>query len=510
MPDNPHSSNTVSDDKPPEYIAHYRILRRLGKGGMGEVLLGEDTKQHGRKVALKVLPEELTRSESRLRRFRQEARAILALNHPNILTVYEIGEAGEKYYIATEYIEGETLRQCLWSEPLKLDEALGVAIQVAMALEAAHAAGIVHRDLKPDNILLERRPDGSLHAKVVDFGIARVTGSHGGTIADASQPLTSMGAVIGTPGYMAPEQATGGQIDFRVDLYALGVILWECCTGQPLWESESLSQLLIAQLTRTPPKLFPDLAPPPLATLIDQLLTRAPAERPATALAVRDALRRLVATGIGAAEMPRAAALPDKSPPTGPNADGKLTVAEAAQAGRSRPLVWLGTATLLGLVLIVATRGEDTPGEPATKPSAAGTRAKAEVKSAKRGELPARRVLLEALPDAYVEHGRALLLSTDRDERVAAGKAIAAAEGDARAKIPAYFHQIAAFEMADDCGGRQAILREIEAADDLRVLWALRNLKELPRDACKGRDCLGCLRDDLDRVTEQFESAVNE
>src|SRR4026208_836700 len=142
MPDSPNNPNSVDTSSLPEYIAHYRILRRLGKGGMGEVLLGEDTKQHGRKVALKVLPHELTRSESRLRRFRQEARAILALNHPNILTVYEIGEADSSYYIATEYIEGETLRQCLWRDPLKLDEALGVGIQVAMALEAAHAAGI--------------------------------------------------------------------------------------------------------------------------------------------------------------------------------------------------------------------------------------------------------------------------------------------------------------------------------------------------------------------------------
>src|SRR5215213_3705312 len=156
MPDNPHSSNTVSANKPPEYIAHYRILRRLGKGGMGEVLLGEDTKQHSRKVALKVLPDELTRSESRLRRFRQEARAILALNHPNILTVYEIGQTDGSYYIATEYIEGETLRHCLWRGPMKFDEALGVGIQVAMALEAAHAAGIDHRDIKPENIMLRQ------------------------------------------------------------------------------------------------------------------------------------------------------------------------------------------------------------------------------------------------------------------------------------------------------------------------------------------------------------------
>src|SRR5678815_75864 len=144
MPDIPNNTASANSNSLPEYIAHYRILRRLGKGGMGEVLLGEDTKQHGRKVALKVLPQELTRSESRLRRFKQEARAVLALNHPNILTVFEIGEAAESYYIATEFIEGETLRHCLWRGPLKLDETLGIGIQVAMALEAAHTACLLY------------------------------------------------------------------------------------------------------------------------------------------------------------------------------------------------------------------------------------------------------------------------------------------------------------------------------------------------------------------------------
>ena len=225
MPDSSHSSNSVSDGSPPDYIAHYRILRRLGKGGMGEVLLGEDTKQHGRKVALKVLPEELTRSESRLRRFRQEARAILALNHPNILTVYEIGETDGKYYIATEYIEGETLRQRLWREPFKLDEALGVAIQIAMALEAAHAAGIVHRDIKPENIMLrEDRFVRDRIVKVLDFGLAKLT-DRDSTSADPEAvtiPIseTNPGIIMGTSGYMSPEQAQGEPIDTRSDVFS--------------------------------------------------------------------------------------------------------------------------------------------------------------------------------------------------------------------------------------------------------------------------------------------------
>ncbi|MGH9883141.1 MAG: protein kinase domain-containing protein, partial [Pyrinomonadaceae bacterium] len=156
MPDSNHNSSVENGSDIPKFIAHYRILKRIGKGGMGDVFLGEDTRQHDRKVALKILPQELTRDEGRLRRFKLEARAILALNHPNILTIFEIGTTDDEstHYIATEFIEGQTLRQYIWQSPVKVDEALGIAIQIAMALEAAHAAGIVHRDVKPENIML--------------------------------------------------------------------------------------------------------------------------------------------------------------------------------------------------------------------------------------------------------------------------------------------------------------------------------------------------------------------
>jgi eukaryotic-like serine/threonine-protein kinase len=264
MPDSQNNSDTNSL---PEYIAHYRILRRLGKGGMGEVLLGEDTKQHGRKVALKVLPQELTRSESRLRRFKQEARAILALNHPNILTIYEIGETADTHYIATEYIEGETLRHCLWRGPMKLDETLGVGIQVAMALEAAHAAGIVHRDIKPENIML--RQDKFVRdrfVKVLDFGIAKLT--------DRETPVTdpeavtipitetSPGAIMGTTGYMSPEQALGESIDERSDVFSLGVILYEMVAGQPPFKGKTDSHTRVSII---------DHDPVPLAQHIDNV-----------------------------------------------------------------------------------------------------------------------------------------------------------------------------------------------------------------------------------------------
>jgi len=249
MPDRPNNSTDTSSL--PEYIAHYRILRRLGKGGMGEVFLGEDTKQHGRKVALKVLPHELTKSESRLRRFKQEARAVLALNHPNILTVYEIGETDGSYYIATEYIDGETLRQCLWRGPLKLDETLGIALQVAMALEAAHNAGIVHRDIKPENIML--RQDKFVRdrfVKVLDFGLAKLTDRDASTADPEAVTIpiteTNPGAIMGTSGYMSPEQALGESIDERTDIFSLGVVLYEMIAGEPPFQGKTESHTRVS------------------------------------------------------------------------------------------------------------------------------------------------------------------------------------------------------------------------------------------------------------------------
>ena len=257
MPDRQNNSDTAGTNSPPEYIAHYRILRRLGKGGMGEVFLAEDTKQHNRKVALKVLPHELTKSESRLRRFKQEARAILALNHPNILTVFEIGESDDSYYIATEYIDGETLRHCLWRGPLKLDESLGIGIQVAMALEAAHAAGIVHRDVKPENIMLRQDKFArDRFVKVLDFGLAKLTDrdSSGADPEAVTIPITETnpGAIMGTTGYMSPEQALGEGIDERTDVFSMGVVLYEMVAGEPPFKGKTDSHTRVSIIDHEP------------------------------------------------------------------------------------------------------------------------------------------------------------------------------------------------------------------------------------------------------------------
>ncbi|MGH9936586.1 MAG: serine/threonine-protein kinase, partial [Blastocatellia bacterium] len=203
-------------------IGHYQVLAQIGAGGMGAVYLARDTRLD-RQVALKLLPAEFTKDQDRLRRFAREARAASALNHPNIITIYEIGEIGERRFIAAEFVEGYTLRQRMASDRLELREALNVAIQVASALGAAHQAGIVHRDIKPENIML--RPDGLV--KILDFGLAKLTEpqatapAHQATTATGNS--TEIGLVMGTPRYMSSEQARGQKVDARTDVFSLGV-----------------------------------------------------------------------------------------------------------------------------------------------------------------------------------------------------------------------------------------------------------------------------------------------
>ncbi|HEX4899188.1 MAG TPA: protein kinase [Pyrinomonadaceae bacterium] len=257
MPDLNSPKNEAGPPSP-EFVAHYRIIKRLGKGGMGEVFLAEDTRQHNRKVALKILPPQLTSEEGRVRRFKHEARAILALNHPNILTIFEIGETADTHYIATEFIDGETLRQCLWRQSIKIDEALGIAIQVAMALEAAHAAGIVHRDIKPENIMLRHdRFVRDRFVKVLDFGLAKLTENES-RLADpeaATITNTNPGTILGTTGYMSPEQAQGSAIDMRSDIFSLGVVLYEMIAGRAPFTGPTDSHVRVSIIDQEPAPL---------------------------------------------------------------------------------------------------------------------------------------------------------------------------------------------------------------------------------------------------------------
>src|SRR5688500_17327171 len=231
-------------------LGHYEIIGTLGKGGMGVVYLAKDTKL-GRKVALKFLPAFFTSQKDRLRRFEQEARATSALNHPYILTVHEIGEADGLRFIATEFVEGETLRQRIVSGPANLASSLNVAEQIASALAAAHAEGIVHRDIKPDNVMLRR--DG--YVKVLDFGLAKLTQQNpDSNPEDATRQMihTSAGMVMGTAQYMSPEQARGLEVDARSDIWSLGVVLYETVTGRTPFNGPTTSDVIVAVLDREP------------------------------------------------------------------------------------------------------------------------------------------------------------------------------------------------------------------------------------------------------------------
>ena len=209
-------------------INQYKIISAIGKGGMGEVFLAEDTKLD-RKVALKILPAKFADDADRMSRFVREAKSASALNHPNIITIYEIGEADGTHFIATEFIDGKTLNDYAKANPLNYQSALEIAIQVASALEEAHQAGIVHRDIKPDNVMV--RANGLV--KILDFGIAKLS-APAMTDEEAATAIqsTSPGMVIGTANYMSPEQAKGRDVDRRTDIFSFGVLLYEMIVGQ--------------------------------------------------------------------------------------------------------------------------------------------------------------------------------------------------------------------------------------------------------------------------------------
>jgi serine/threonine-protein kinase len=291
-------------------IGHYKLSERIGTGGMGDVYLATDITA-GRKAALKLLPMRFTGDAERLKRFQQEAHAVVALNHPNILTVYEIGEDHSTHYIASELIEGETLCQRLMRGRIQVGEAIDVAIQVASALAAAHEAGIVHRDIKPENIML--RPDG--YVKVLDFGIAKLAEQELPTTMaqDAALLLveTNLGSILGTVRYMSPEQTRGAHVNKSTDIWSLGVVLYEMATGHAPFNGDTPREVMTSILEKAPPLTnYNRQTPAELKQIIDKTLRKDRKERYQSASEMVQALKDLRHKLEVQADLARATAAP--------------------------------------------------------------------------------------------------------------------------------------------------------------------------------------------------------
>jgi serine/threonine protein kinase len=257
-------------------LGPYEILELLAVGGMGEVYRARDERLN-RSVAIKILPAALSTDSDRLHRFEQEARAASALNHPNIVTIYELGQNSSGHYIVMELVEGVTLRQLLGSGLLPMRKAIEIAAQVADGLTKAHEAGITHRDLKPENLMVTK--DGFV--KILDFGLAKLTSPSGEASDAIPTSMTASGLVLGTVGYMSPEQAEGQRLDFRSDLFSFGLVLYEMVTGKRAFQRRTAAETLVAILREQTEPIGvqnPD-APAPLCWAVERCLAKEPEKR---------------------------------------------------------------------------------------------------------------------------------------------------------------------------------------------------------------------------------------
>jgi serine/threonine-protein kinase len=508
-PVQPHGATELpSDSGPTSWIGRvlddrYRVDRLLGEGGMGAVFVAEHLALH-KEVALKVVRAELAGNGEVATRFAREAMATAQFEHPHVASAIDYGTLPEGgAYFVMQLVRGKSLRALLARDKkLPWRRVCNLLAQVADALSAAKQSGIVHRDLKPDNILVESREDGSELAKVLDFGIARVAPREGNAPegAQANRELTRVGTVMGTPGYMAPEQAVGDRVDHRADLYALGVMLWECIAGRELWIGEDLTTVVARQMTEVVPSLAlhgDPTVPEALDTLVQKLTSRLPNDRPDSAGDVRDSLRTF-AMGPDRPQAHQSSAFEVVMD----QARDRLTRASAAfktlPPARKARVVGLGTvvvAVLVGLSFILP---------PRTQLAQTQNQADTANQSIWEGVVEA----VKPAPEVPKElEGSLTTLIEGKTSRARRDAGQALLSYGAQDKIAEPIKILAELEVVSTCKGRrEAIERALEDPDP-RFLPPIRRRHEARRTGCGFlgfEDCFSCNRADLKRAFEQL------
>lgn len=508
----------------------YRITELLGEGGMGAVYVAEHLKLP-KEVALKVIRPEWVGNGEIAARFAREAMATARFEHPHVASAIDYGTLPEGgAYLVMQLVRGESLRELLercGRLPWPLVCRLGA--QVADALSAARASGIVHRDLKPENILVQEREDGSQLVKILDFGIARIAAGDAPAPEGAmpSRELTRVGSVVGTPGYMAPEQAVGEAVDHRTDLYALGCVLWECIAGRALWEGEDLVTLVGRQFAEPVPSLRQTTGdariPSRLERLIERLLARAVDERPQHAGEVRDTLQQLAVQGeTGAGSWAAVRAL---------ERAGHAGLQRAEQLGTTLRRLWTSWAprqrkqagaasaalATAGLVLAVAFAGADDQDAPASDARAPRAQASSEpperapadtdegsMDRVKRGMAKALQAFQpkdDGIPPQLEDEVDALLHGEHLRERRAAGAELR--EHEAFESLPDHVRLVARMETERTCKGRLEVIRDMVDAGNEKVLPTLERYQAAPTRGCgflNLSDCYGCIRKPVDEA----------
>jgi serine/threonine-protein kinase len=477
----------------------YRISERLGEGGMGAVFVAEHLSLH-KAVALKVIRAELAGNGEVAARFAREAMATAQFEHPHVASAIDYGTLEEGgAYLVMQLVRGRSLRDMLDAVgQIAWPRACELMAQVADALSAARAAGIVHRDLKPENILVETREDGSELVKILDFGIAHVAPRKTAAAPEAAAPtreLTRVGTVMGTPGYMAPEQAVGDRIDHRTDLYALGVVLWECISGKCLWDGADVTTIIARQMREDVPLLRTTLADPSLPRELDALvqsLCARPADaRPENAATVRDELRAIVhrhaasTSSLGRALLHtlqrgvlRFGQLPARERGLVIAVCGVLVLGVFAFGSSRSPAD--GAASLFDRALSAATGAATAAPAPPKEPSIP-TELEPEVKS-------------------MLEGGKAA------DRRKAAQNILAYKDP---AKVPPHLVAIAKLESARGCKDRKEAIRAISELGDPRCRDVLERMADQSRSGCgflNLEDCYGCVRSDLRHAIDALQA----